>query len=165
MNTSSRVTFPLSIYDRVLEFAGLAIVFANWILIAVTYSKLPETVPVHFDAAGEANGFGTKNIILMLPAIATGIFLLMTALIRFPHIMNYPVRITDENAFVQYRLMTRMSRCIAFTIALFFGYIELQSIRVALGRVERFGAIGSIIMTALIFIPVIYYRVKAYRNK
>jgi len=45
------------------------------------YASLPDTVPIHFNAAGKANGFGSKKTLgytlLFLSVVAVGLYLLL----------------------------------------------------------------------------------------
>ena len=45
-----------------------------------------------------------KVTIWIMPAVAAIIFAVLTAVSRYPHTFNYPVRITSENARRQYLL-------------------------------------------------------------
>jgi uncharacterized membrane protein len=48
------------------------------------YSSLPETIPLHFDINGKADGFGNKSkiwfIVILLSAVSAGIYLLISNL-------------------------------------------------------------------------------------
>ncbi|MBN9380463.1 MAG: SdpI family protein [Chitinophagaceae bacterium] len=51
------------------------------IYLAFLYPSMPDTVPIHFDAEGKANGFSTKKtlwfISLLLTLLAAGLYLLV----------------------------------------------------------------------------------------
>ena len=82
---------------RTLELAGLiALAILAWITYAALYgpNRLPARVPTHFDAAGNANAWGSPAGMVIMPVIAGGIYLLMTVVARFPSAFNYPVRVT-----------------------------------------------------------------------
>ena len=50
------------------------------------YSSLPDTIPIHFNLSGEADGYGNKNsiwvITLLMAAVSAGVYLLMKNLPR-----------------------------------------------------------------------------------
>lgn len=82
---------------KTLELAGLiALAILAWITYAALYgpNRLPDRVPTHFDAAGNANAWGSPAGMIIMPVIAGGIYLLMTVVARFPAAFNYPVRVT-----------------------------------------------------------------------
>ena len=157
-----RIKIWLTIFDIVIEIVGIVAVLALWILMAATYSKLPDVIPTHYNAQGQADGFGGKSSILMLPVIATILYAGMTVLSRFPHIFNYPVKITESNASFQYRNMTRMIRCLKLGLVLVFGCIVFQTIRNATGTTEGLGIWFLPFILAIIVIPVIYFTVKSF---
>lgn len=85
---------------KILEAVGLG---ALTVLVWITYealagpTRLPERIPTHFDAAGNANGWGSPATLLLLPIVAVGIYLLISVVSMFPASFNYPVRVTAEN--------------------------------------------------------------------
>jgi hypothetical protein len=61
-----------------------------------------------------------KVLLIILPGIATILVLLLTILNRFPHVFNYPVKITVNNAEKQYKMAMRIVRLIKFAISTMF---------------------------------------------
>jgi uncharacterized membrane protein len=154
-----KIRIGFTIFDLVIEIAGLVVVLAMWIVLAAAYSGLPDLVPIHFNGLGQVDNFGGKSNIFILPAIATVMFAGMTILSRFPRVFNYPVKITENNASFQYRNMARMVRCLNLVIVLFFGYIVFHTV---LNTGENIGAWFMPFLLAFIFIPVIYFMVKSF---
>jgi uncharacterized membrane protein len=84
-----------------IEVGGL---MALGILYWITFSalngpqRLPDRIPTHFDISGQPNGWGSPNVLWLLPVIGSGLYLMMTALgsIEFRR-YNLPVRVTDAN--------------------------------------------------------------------
>jgi len=85
---------------RWLEIMGVAslvyLVWITWQAIAGPH-PLPDRIPTHFNAAGNANGWGSPVMLLLLPVIAVALYAGMTVVARFPSAFNYPVRVTAEN--------------------------------------------------------------------
>jgi hypothetical protein len=83
-----------------LELVGL---IPLGVLAWITYTalngpnRLPDRVPIHFDAAGNANGWGSPAAMIIIPVIAGGIYLLISLVAQFPSAFNYPVRVTPVN--------------------------------------------------------------------
>ena len=83
-----------------LEAIGL---IALAVLVWITYQalagpeRLPDRIPTHFDMAGNANGWGSPAMLLLLPVVAVGLYLAMTVISRFPMAFHYPVRVTPAN--------------------------------------------------------------------
>lgn len=147
--------------DKIVEILGWLILLALWGLTFTHYSTLPGTIPTHFNAAGEADGFGTKVSIIALPVIATLLFIGLTVLNRYPHIFNYPTAITQDNALRQYTLATRMLRYLKLVLVLVFGGIEFMTIQNATGKAAGLGTWFLPLTLVLVFLPLIYFVVKS----
>lgn len=72
-------------------------VLVSWSVAFINYARLPDIIPIHFDGAGNANGFGSKLTIFLMPMIATVLIFGINQLAKYPHIFNYPQPVTDEN--------------------------------------------------------------------
>jgi uncharacterized membrane protein len=80
-----------------IGLAALAVLF--WVTYRALYGPdpLPDRIPTHFDIAGQPNGWGPPSALLLLPAVAVSLYLVMTLVAQFPSAFNYPVRVTAEN--------------------------------------------------------------------
>jgi len=151
--------------DKVLEAMAIILLALLWALLVFGYKNLPETIPIHFNGMGDPDGYGDKNTLFLLPVIGTCLYFILTVLNTKPHIFNYPVDITPENAEKQYRISVRMMRAIKVSVLLVFCTIEYGSYRVALGKQEGLGSYFIIFVLAVIFIPMLYFILKAFRDK
>lgn len=106
-----------------LKGLALAGLLALLILPAMYYGSLPDTIPHHFNGAGEADGFGSKSYIWALPGIGLAMYVFLTYIGRSPHRFNYMVKITEQNAVTQYRLALRLTRLVKFGVMALFVYI------------------------------------------
>lgn len=165
MKKRPKIHLELTVIDKLLEIVGWIAVLLMWALLLSQYAKLPEIIPIHFNAAGKADGFGNKATILMLPIIASMLFVGMTALNRFPHIFNYPVKITEGNAFWQYTKATRMIRYLKFIIVAVFGFLMFKTMQMAVDKTDGLGSWFTIAMLVLIFVPLLYYLVQSFRKR
>ncbi len=134
-----KVTIPLTATDKMAEAAGWALVVALWALAICNLARLPQTIPTHFNAAGQPDGYGGKYSLLTLPVVATILFAGITLLNRYPHIFNYPTEITAENALRQYTSATRLLRYLKLTVVLIFFAIAQQTISTAIGGASGLG--------------------------
>lgn len=151
--------------DRMLTAAGWGILVSIWAFILANYGQLPQTIPTHFNGSGEADDYGGKATIFILPVIATVLFLGMTILNRYPHIFNYPVEITEENALRQYTNATRLINVIKITIVIIFGFIALKDIQIANGQAKTIGAWFLPMILGLTFIPLIFFIARSLKMK
>ncbi len=150
--------------DKLVEALGWLILLALWGWTITHYSSLPETIPTHFNAAGEADGFGSKVSLIALPVIASVLFIGLTILNRFPHIFNYPTAITQDNALRQYTLATRMLRYLKLVLVMVFGGIEFMTIQHATRKAAGLGAWFLPLTLVLVFLPLIYFVVKSVQS-
>jgi uncharacterized membrane protein len=82
---------------EVASLVGLAVLcWLTWIALYGP-NRLPDHVPTHFDAAGNPNAWGSPSGMLLMPVIATALYLLMTVVARFPDAFHYPVRVSPGN--------------------------------------------------------------------
>ena len=156
-----KITLIPTTADKLVELLGWLILLVLWGLTISHFSTLPDTIPTHFNASGEADGFGSKASIIGLPVIASLLFVGLTVLNRYPHIFNYPTAITEDNALRLYTLATRMLRYLKLVLILVFGGIEFMTIQHATGKAAGLGAWFLPLTLVLIFIPLIYFVIKS----
>ncbi|WP_026809549.1 DUF1648 domain-containing protein [Arenibacter latericius] len=165
MNTRPKIKPILTTTDKAIELVGWLALIGIWVLTLVNYSSLPETIPIHFNGAGKADGFGNKENILSLPIVSTILFIGMTVLNKYPHVFNYPSTITKENALPHYSNATRMIRFLKLIIVIVFGLIVFKIIENVKGNADGLGTWFLPLILGLIFIPTAYYLIKAIRFK
>lgn len=68
----------MATYNLKKELPILILALLPMAYLASIWNVLPETVPTHFNASGEADGWGSKTILIWLPlALTIGTYLLM----------------------------------------------------------------------------------------
>jgi len=167
MNPSERpkINPPLSVFDIILEgLAAVAIIYMLAQLI-ITWPKLPEEVPTHFNASGQADDWGGKSAMLILPMVALVMYAGLTILSRFPHLFNFPVPLTENNTVRQYRLAKSLVSFVKLDVLAIFLYIQSFTIRTATGEATGLGVWFIAYTMGGTFIPIIIYFVLASRAK
>ncbi len=153
------------VQDHLLTVLTLAFVTGLVLYPAMSYNELPAQVPVHFNASGTVDNFGNKGNIWILPILGLVTVIGLSVLNRFPHIFNYPVPVTEENAEELYQNATRMIRALTFTIAAGFFYIEYRSVNSALGNTSGLGSWFLPIFILGTGAPIVFFLVKSLRSK
>ena len=76
-----------------------ALAFLAWVTLVafVGPHRLPGRIPARFDLAGKPVAWGTPRMLLLLPAVAGALYLLITWVSRYPSAFNFPVRVTPGN--------------------------------------------------------------------
>lgn len=165
MNQRPRIKIELKPFDKIIEILAGVTFLLIWILTIKNYISLPDTIPIHFNASGHADGYGSKSTFFILPAIGTLLFILLTFLNKYPHIFNYPVNITEENAYQQYSNATRLVRYIKFSVEFTFLLIVWGIVQTVHGKSSGLGVWQLPLTLAMNLIPTIYFAVKSYRLK
>ncbi len=93
---------------KAAQMISFLAVIVSWALALYYYNKFPESIPIHFDAAGNPNSFGARETIFLLPVIATILVLGMNWLAKYPHIFNYGQKVTEQNAAKLYKASVKM---------------------------------------------------------
>ena len=148
--------------DLVLECISIILILLMWLYILTEYRGLPEMVASHFNARGEPNDYSNKQFLLFIPAIATLMYLGLFILNRYPHIHNYKVHITEENALKNYRFSTRIVRIVNLFCMGIFTYISYQIIESTKGQSFLIGTwFLPAVITTCVLLPIfilIYFR-------
>jgi uncharacterized membrane protein len=95
--------------------------------------RLPDRIPTHFDVSGQPNAWGPPGFLWFLPAVAFGIYLLLTVLgsIRFSR-YNLPVAVTAVNLpFIQEQtaLLLAWIKCEMLCLFAYLQWSIVQSAR------------------------------------
>ncbi len=151
--------------DYIMEVIGaiFLLLMISWPLYF--FQELPDSIPRHFNAAGEPDGFSQKNTIWILPSIGLVMYVGMLILNRYPHIFNYPTEITVENAERQYRAATKLIRTINVLMAASFFYIGYSTIQTALNKQVGLGTAFLPIFLLLVFGTIGIYMYQALKKK
>lgn len=151
--------------DVILEVAGYMTILGVWIFVLMHYPKLPDTIATHFNALGEADGYGGKASLFALPAISTIMFAGITILSRFPRVFNYPVKITPENALRQYTLAVRLLRILKLAVVIMFGVIAMKTVQNAGDSGSGPGLWFLPFVLGITFVPLFTYIYLASKKK
>ncbi len=127
-----KISLPLSKWDAFFEALSVVLLLTLWGAVLRYYPLLPATIPTHFNATGQVDGWGNKSRLFSLPVIATLIYCGMTILNRYPHLYNYGIRVTPQNAHGLYRGTTRLLRLLKLLVVTIFLVIVVVTINTSL---------------------------------
>ena len=122
--------------ESILEFISGGVLLFLIVLLFQNWERIPDSIPTHFGGSGRPDDWGSKYTLLLLPFILIIIYSGFTILSRYPHVCNYPWRITEENAERQYLLARTFLCWLKLEIILLFTFIEWATIQLALGYSE-----------------------------
>jgi uncharacterized membrane protein len=143
---------------KTLEAISLgALAVLLWITCRALYGQepLPDKIPIHFNLAGNPNGWGSPSALLLLPVLAVVLYLGITLTSRFPSAFHYPVPVTLQNRPRLQALSLQMIAWLKVELLCLFTWIQwsiLEEVResrrslslalVPLSLVAVFGTIG-----------------------
>ncbi|WP_176555882.1 DUF1648 domain-containing protein [Virgibacillus ndiopensis] len=149
MKNHPKIDVPAGKWEKLFNFLSILLLILSYIYVVLAYGSLPETVPTHFNTMGEADGWGNKAFIFLMPAIATFVcFIPMYFLSKKPHTFNYIVKVTDKNAPRLYPVARLFMSVINFETVALFSYISWDMVQSAMGN-ETLG-IGFIVVVIVI---------------
>lgn len=112
------VRMERSLESTIFEMVALFLIIVMWVLAGWMYVHSPETIPTHFDAAGNPNDYGSRLTLLIVAAIATVVTVLMMVGAYYPTgAINPPPKLETPR---QYVLASRMVRVMALLVCLLF---------------------------------------------
>ena len=158
-----KIKLEMQPMDWLLDLTGVGVIAVTFIYAFYKYPELTSTIPTHFNASGEVDGYGGKDSVWVLPSIGLVMFIGMWVLTKFPHIYNYPVKVTEDNAEKMYRNGVSLIRSLNLIVVVLFGYISYQSIETASGEAAGLGAWFLPVFLVFTLLPIPYFLIKMKR--
>jgi uncharacterized membrane protein len=153
-------TFLEKLHDLICIFV-LIVMFAYLFFVG---SDMPEKVPIHFNAMGEADGWGSKWSLIILLLLGLVTYIGLSILGKYPHVYNYLREITERNAPFQYLNARMMVSWLKVEIVALMGYLEWTSIQLALGRGVVLGKWFLPISLMIIFGTILFFAVRSFKK-
>jgi hypothetical protein len=112
-----------------MEIVAFCAFLAIWGIVLANYASLPETIPVHFGLSGKPDGFGGKQMLLVLLGVQTLLYGLMLSVPFFPDLINVPGPRTPGNI----RAAIGMVRVMKVELMVFFAFLSNSMVETARG--------------------------------
>lgn len=150
--------------EKLLNILSYILLIFYWIMVLFAFQKLPEQIPTHYNGSGEIDAYGSKNSIFMLPVIASIQFLLFSALIKNPQLLNFKDKESIEK---QIENTSKTFLYVKIAILIAFIYIDFKTIEIAINGDNKNGlGIWFLpLFLILISIPIILNILKSKRIK
>ena len=152
MNNHPKVPFSVSKWVHILNGISVICIIGSVIYVISEYQHLPDTIPIHFNALGEADNWGSKTTVFISPGIGILIFIALYFVSKYPHVFNYPFPITEENASRIYPVANLFMTIINLEMVLIFTFVSIDIFSDFLGLWFIFVVFGLPLLTILIFI-------------
>ena len=147
-----KLSLPKTRLQKVANIIGYGTFIIGIIYSLFHLATLPAEVPIHFNFAGEADGWGSKYVLLVLPIIGIVTLLPLEAMEKRPHMHNYPSRINESNVYQFYESSIRTMNLVKNGTLIIFGLLQIEIIQTA--RESSF-TFGNILLGFIIFILVV----------
>lgn len=158
-----RIEIAQTTTDRMLDVIGALGIIVMIALVIAYFGQLPDTIPGHFDYKGKVNGMSGKSVVLVLPAVAVVTFIGLTIGVRFPHLFNYPLPITEQNAERQYKNSALMIRILKTLCVFVFLYLTYATIQNAMGELQGLGVWFTPVALVLVFGTIALFMYRGFK--
>lgn len=160
-----RLTLPRTGIETIYEVAAALGLVLIVVALATTWSQLPDSVPYHFNAAGEPDAWGPRAWVFAPPGVALALYLLLGVVSRFPRSFNYIWAITEENAGRQYLLARQMLGALKAIMVGTFAVGFWIQLRTAMGEADGLGPAYLPVMGGAVGVVVFVHIVLMYRAR
>ena len=146
--------------DKFFSAASFFVCVGLCFYVGWHWSSLPGKIPTHFGLSGQADGWGNKVAIWLLPVMYM-IMLVTTQLIQcFPQYINIPAFVREEDKGKAIALASELVAVIILQIGFLFSYIVYNMITTAQGAHSGLGSwfIGLVVLSTLV--PIVLYLVR-----
>lgn len=149
--------------ERWLDVFSILSIVVMIVYIFMNWATLPHTIPTHFNASGEADGFGGKWRIFIHPIVGLGLYIFFNILNRFPNLFNYPTDMTAENKPLIFVNSRKLLSWMNLQIIMFCMYNTWENIHVAITGETSISMWPFIIFIAALFGTMVFYIVRGMR--
>jgi hypothetical protein len=143
--------------DFIYEGLSWLLLLCQWAYVLSVFQGLPAEIPVHFNASGSPDAYGSKAQVWVLLLICTVLSLGLGLLNRYPHTFNYPVQITPANAEFQYKLAVQLMRQTKLALVLVFGLVLFETIQTAQQKKALMAEWMLPLVLLAFFLPLLVY--------
>lgn len=149
---------PATLYQRIAAVLAPAILAGLLIYLAIIYHTLPETIPTHFNFAGEPDGWSGRGSVWVLPILGVLMDITMLVVGLFPQAWNTGTKITAFNRTRVFRLVRDLLSDIRLGMALMWAAITLFTVHPSWGH----GWILMAVSFFLVLFPIFRYFLRLY---
>ncbi|MBN1478914.1 DUF1648 domain-containing protein [candidate division KSB1 bacterium] len=156
---------PLTKIERWMDYLSILMIVLLFVYTARHVAALPETIPVNFGMTGEPDKWGSRWFVWLLPVVALFVYVILLIPDKLPHYINYPVKITEENAQRQYLMARMFLKTLKLAITVVLLILQWYTIKLALGQASSFGSFFNPVLLGIVFLPVLFYFYFALRAR
>ena len=129
MNKNLIPEIPNTTYHKAVHWLCIAMQAGTVLLLLLVWNRLPERVPMHYNAAGEIDSYGRRWTVWIVPVCTVLMYQLLYLVERHPRWWNTSVTITRENSGRVYATLKNMLVSLKFIVILLFTYMSIGTIK------------------------------------
>ena len=115
-----------NVVDKMIEGICLVCLIGVTFYLILTWSKIPEQIPMHYDFAGNIDRWGDRGELIIMPIMSWVMYGFITLVSKIPRLWNTGVTVTEENQFRVYRTLKYMINTLKLIMVLDFTYLTIQ---------------------------------------
>lgn len=152
----------LTSFDKTIEITSLIGIVLLWMLVVVNYSKLPNSIPIHFDISGKPNNFGEKSYVFLMPLVASVIFFFLTSKERLSRSSSNSESSRQRNASDRSTTSSRLYIYLKLMLIVFFSFLEIKTFQIATGKAESLGVWFIPLSIGILIAVIAYFKLKTF---
>lgn len=111
--------------DQLMNRLSLLLLLGTAVFLVVYWRRIPEEIPMHFNAVGEIDRWGSKAELLILPVITWLMYGLLTVAEQIPSAWNSDIKMTEKNREQVYALLGHLLSTLKLLVIAMFTWIIL----------------------------------------
>lgn len=145
--------------QKLLEVVGIILLVLFIGFIVISWGKLPDKIPGHYNAAGTVDRWGEKWEIIILPIITIILYGGLSLILLFPQVWNVPQAKTESSKYLVYSTLKTMLILMKVEVTANFFFLSYFSV-----KGKNLPALYTPIFMIIILGTVIYYTWKSYKQ-
>lgn len=125
---SEKYNIPKTRFHRLLTVLSLLALAFLVLYPAFCWNSMPDIIPTHYNIKGEADGWGSKGSIWLLPIIGCLLYLLLTFVSHNPSIWNLPACTTAQNKKWVLLNMKNLILVLRLLVVVMFTFLNYRSV-------------------------------------
>lgn len=151
--------------QKVMNVLGYGLFLGSIVVAIIYFPSLPDKIATHFNIKGEADGWGSKYTLLVIPIIAVVSVIPIEMLEKRPNLHNYPSYINENNVEMLYKVSIRTLNLSKNGVLIIFGVMLIDSIIAAKNGDSGFNFIWILLLILLVIVPTVWHMVSLSKIK
>lgn len=163
---NQKFSIPIQRIEIIIHVLTFMVIFYISFLMVMKYGNTPENISTNYNHNGEPDGLGHKSSLIVIYIVGLILYLGLSILSRYPHLYNYPVKITSDNIRLQYLLGRSLINMLNLGLVIIFLFIIESGLNYSPNNQNLLmGGYFVYFALGVTFIPIVIYFVLSLKNK